>query len=109
MYSTAGVGEGARNGGREEGFKWWVGKRGGGALPVLISRCPFSVQANPETLIQPCALQQTAEKPPVSLKPRRAIRSSFASELVLLEALRYTKTNIGLFVSREGSNLLPPS
>lgn len=107
MYSTAGVGEGARDGGREEGFKWRVGKRGGGASPVLISRCPLSFPANPETQLQPCALQQAAEMPPVSSKLRRAVKSSFASELALLEAFRYTKTNIGLFVSREGSSLLP--
>lgn len=109
MYLTAGLGEGARHGGREGVFKWRVGKRGGGASPVLIRRCrcPFSFSANPETQLQPYALQQAVEKPPVSSTPRRVMKSSFASELALLGDFRYTKTNIGLFVSREGSSLLP--
>lgn len=43
MYSTAGVGEGARDGGKE---RFQVAGRGGGeeeeeATPVLISRYPF--------------------------------------------------------------------
>lgn len=85
------------------------GRRGGGASPVLISRCPFGFPANPETRIQPCALQQAAEKPPVSSKLRRAIKSSFASELASLEAFRYTKTNIGVFVSKRATQPPPPA
>lgn len=105
MYPTVRVGDGGRGG----LFKWRVGKRGGGASPVLIRRCPFSFPANPETQQQPCALQQAAKMPPVSSKPRRAMKSSFASELASLDDFRYTKTNIGLFVNREGSCLLPRS
>lgn len=96
LYVLAGRGGGGSEGWRERGsFQVAGGKEGRWGVACL-NRCPFSSPANPETQLQPCALQQAAEKPPVPSKLRRAIKSSFASELALREDSRYTKTNIGL-------------
>lgn len=108
MYSTAEVGEGARVGGRDGDFKWWVGGRGGGASPILISRCPFSFPANPETQPQPHVMQQAAKEPPVSLKLMRAIKSSFASEVASLDAFRYEKRNALVYLGAEKGRQPPP-
>lgn len=108
MYSTAEVGGGSK-GWRERGFKWRVGKRGGGASPVLISCCLFTFSANPETQTQLCALQQQApKKPPVSLKLKRAVKCSLASEVALLDASRYIKDKKNWFICEQRMKQPPP-